>query len=288
MSKKIEIMKEVSLKQLLEAGCHFGHQTTRWNPKMRPYIFAAKEGIHIFDLVKTKEGLEAACAFAKATASQGGKIIFIGTKRQSQSIVKAAAERVNMPYVTERWIGGLITNWEMLKKRLSKLAELKLGKTNGQFKNLTKKENLMIDKEIVKMERVFGGVANLAEVPAAIFVADGKKDEAALREARNRGVASIAIIDTNVNPDWTDYLIPANDDAIKSIELIVNMIADAIGEGKTVGGKKPSFAEASEGKEVGSEKAEVKVEDKKKEEKVKEEKPKEKKVAKKAKKEIKK
>jgi len=225
-------MKEISLKELLESGAHFGHQTTRWNPKMKPYIFTARDGIHIFDLVKTKVGLEAASAFAKATASQGGRIIFIGTKRQSQDIIREAAKKVGMPYITERWIGGLITNWEQLKKRLNHLADLKTGKAENRFKDRAKKENLLIDREIIKMERIFGGVADLKEIPAAVFVTDARKDTAVLKEARNRGVATIAIVDTNVDPDNVDFVIPANDDAIKSIQLIVDYITEVIKEGQ--------------------------------------------------------
>jgi len=174
-------MKEVSLKDLLEAGCHFGHQTTRWNPKMRPYIFTTRDRIHIFDLVKTKAGLEDAAAFAKATASQGGQILFVGTKRQVQDLIKEAAIKTGMPYITERWIGGLITNWDMLKKRIKLLADLKAGMTEGKFKDRTKKENLLINRKITKMERIFGGVSNLTGVPAAVFIADAKKEISAVR-----------------------------------------------------------------------------------------------------------
>lgn len=223
-------MKEISLKDLLEAGCHFGHQTTRWNPKMKPYIFTARDRIHIFDLVKTKEGLTRAVAFAKTIASEGGQIIFVGTKRQAQEIVRQSAQKVNMPYITERWIGGLITNWDQIKKRLDFLADLKSGKASGRFKERTKKENLLIDREIVKLERIFGGIANLTGLPKAIFVADAKKDSGALTEARKRGIKSIAIVDTNANPDLADFVIPANDDATKSIQLIVDVIAEAVEE----------------------------------------------------------
>jgi len=225
-------MKDVSLRDLLEAGSHFGHQTTRWNPQMKPYIFTARDGIHIFDLVKTKKGLEAASAFAKATASEGGQFIFIGTKKQAQDIVKTSAQRVGMPYIIEHWVGGLITNWEELKKRLNHMSDLKAKKAEGYFKDRTKKENLLIDRKIAKLERIFGGVANLKDVPAAIFVIDGRKDDGALKEAKRRGVKTIAIVDTNVDPGNVDFIIPANDDATKSIQLIVDVIAGAIEEGK--------------------------------------------------------
>lgn len=225
-------MKQISLKDLLEAGSHFGHQVTRWNPKMMPYIFASRDRIHIFDLVKTKEGLEKAAAFAKATASQGGKIIFVGTKRQSQDIIKAAALKVGMPYITERWVGGLLTNFDQVKKRINYLSELKTGKLEGKFKDRTKKENLLIDREIIKLERVFGGVADLKEIPAAVFVIDGKKDLLALKEARSRGAKTIALVDTNTDPDNVDFVIPANDDAVKSIQLVVDYITEAVEEGQ--------------------------------------------------------
>lgn len=224
-------MKEISLKDLLEAGCHFGHQTTRWNPKMKPYIFMARDRIHIFDLVKTKAGLEAATAFAKATASQGGQILFIGTKRQAQDIVREAALKVGMPYITERWIGGLITNWDMLKKRINYLADLKTGMVEGRFKDRTKKENLLITRKITKMGRIFGGVSNLTGIPAAVFIADAKKEIAAVREANGRGVKVMAIVDTNANPEGIDFVIPANDDATKCLELIIGSVTEAIVEG---------------------------------------------------------
>jgi len=227
-------MKEISLKDLLEAGCHFGHQTNRWHPKMKPYIFTARDGIHIFDLVKTKIGLEAASAFAKATASEGGQIIFVGTKRQAQNIIKEAAVKAGMPYITERWIGGLITNWDELKKRINHLADLKAKKAEGYFAKMTKKENLLIDREIVKMERIFGGVSGLTNIPAAIFVIDGRKEDTAIKEANMRGGKVIAVVDTNVDPSNIDFVIPANDDAAKSIQLICDTIVEADLEGKKI------------------------------------------------------
>ena len=226
-------MKEVSLKDLLEAGCHFGHQTTRWNPKMKPYIFMARDGIHIFDLVQTKKGLEDACGFAKETANLGGQILFVGTKRQAQDIVRLAAQNAGMPYIFERWVGGLLTNWTQMKKRLDYLANLKVSKAEDRFKEMTKRENLLIDREIVKMEKIFGGVMGMAQLPTAVFVADAKKDDGALREARRVGIKTIAIVDTNSNPDLVDFVIPANDDAAKSIELICGAVAEAINEGQS-------------------------------------------------------
>lgn len=261
-------MKEISLKELLEAGCHFGHQTNRWNPKMKPYIFTARDGIHIFDLVKTKEGLEAAAAFAKATASNGGQIVFVGTKRQAQEITELAAKKVEMPYMTRKWIAGLITNWNLLGKRLIHLKNLKIDKAAGKYKEWTKKENLMIDKEIAKMEREFGGVVGLRDVPAAVFVLDAKKDFSVLKEARARGAATIAIVDTNTNPDLVNYPIPANDDAVKSIQLIVDYITGAIEEGLNQLKDQRSKIKADENKSE-TEKKEVESEKKKEVEEVK-------------------
>jgi len=224
-------MKEVSLKELLEAGCHFGHQTTRWHPKMKGYIYTARDGIHIFDLVKTKKGLEEAAEKVREIAAKGGKIIFVGTKRQAQDIVKEAAEKAGMPFITERWVGGLLTNWDQIKKRINRLADLKAGRAEDRFKNRTKKERILIDREITKLERNFGGIADLKGVPEAVFVADARKDSGAVKEAKDRGVTTIAIVDTNVNPNGVDYVIPANDDASKSIQLIVDTIRGAIEEG---------------------------------------------------------
>lgn len=225
-------MKEVSLKELLEAGCHFGHQTTRWNPKMKQYIFTSRDKIHIFDLVKTKQGLQKAGEFIKESVSRGEQIILVGTKRQAQDIVKAAAEKAIVPYMTRRWIGGLLTNWDMMKKRLDYLKSLKTGKIEGKFKTRTKKENLLIDRQITKMEMDFGGVVGLEKVPEIVFVVDARKDIAAVREGKARGAKVVAIVDTNSNPDLVDFVIPANDDATRSIQLIVDHIVEAIEEGR--------------------------------------------------------
>ena len=245
-------MKDISLKELLEAGCHFGHQTTRWNPKMKPYIFAARNKIHIFDLAKTKEGLDEAAAFAKTTAGQGGKIIFVGTKRQAQDIVKDYAQKVEMPYITERWVGGFLTNWDLVKKRINHLLDLKAGKAEDRFKNRTKKERVLIDREIAKLEKKFGGVSTLKEKPAAIFITDARKDAGAIKEASSIGVKVIAIVDTNASPEGVDFIIPANDDATKCLQLVVGHITEAVSEGF-----KKAEAKAVEEKKS-EEKAEVK------------------------------
>lgn len=231
---------EIKLKDLLEAGCHFGHQVTRWNPKMKPYLFAAREKIHIFDLAKTKEGLEQATAFAKATAAEGGKIVFVGTKRQAQEIIREAAIQAKMPFVCERWIGGTLTNWERIKKNIDTLAELKLNKASGKYQDYTKKENLLIDRKISRLEHVFGGLADLKGLPAALFIVDLKKEIGAAKEARAVGIKVIALVDSNSDPDRADFVIPANDDAVKSIQFIVNTIKQAIEEGSLAKDKKES------------------------------------------------
>lgn len=225
-------MKDISLKTLLEAGCHFGHQTVRWNPKMRPYIFEAREGVHIFDLVKTKEGLIEAANYLKDLVSQGGRVLFVGTKRQAREIVEKAAKEAGMPYVTVRWLGGIITNFDQIKKSLKKMADLKQGKIDGTFSKYTKKENLLIDREIARLEHFFGGLAGMDSLPEAVLVIDAKNENNAVREASRLGLKIVGLVDTNSDPDLIDYVIPANDDAVKSIELIINYLTEAIKEGQ--------------------------------------------------------
>ena len=235
---------KINLKDLLEAGCHFGHQASRWNPKMKPYIFTAREGIHVFDLAKTKEGLEEAMDYVKGLAKEGKKIIFIGSKRQAKEVVKEVAQSVNMPYVSERWLGGTITNWEEIKKRIKRLKDLKEKREIGEFRKFTKKERILIDREIARLEKLFGGIIDLEDLPEAIFVIDTKKEMAAVKEAKKREIKVVALVDTNSDPDLIDYIIPANDDAVKSIELVVRKIGEAIGKKKSKKKKSPS-AEAT-------------------------------------------
>lgn len=228
-------MKEIKLTDLLEAGCHFGHQTTRWNPKMKPYIYTARDRIHIFDLVMTKKCLEEAGEFLSGLAKEGKQIIFVGTKRQSQELVVNVASRLGLPYVTERWMGGLITNWPEVGRRVKKLVDWTAKRESNFFTDRTKRELVLIDREIAKLRRHFGGVIALTDIPSAIVVTDAHKNVSALLEAKKAGVKVIAITDTNANPDLVDYPIPANDDAVKSVELILNYLAEAIEEGR--GGK---------------------------------------------------
>lgn len=229
---------KIELKDLLDAGCHFGHQSERWNPKMANYLYGEKEGIHIFDLAKTKEGLEKAMEFVQETTASGGKIIFVGTKRQAQAIVKEEAIKAKMPFITERWLGGIVTNWENIKKSINKLKDLKVQKESGELKKYTKKENVLIDREISRLERFFGGLADLEELPAAIFVVDVKKEKAAIQEAAKKNIKIVAIVDSNSDPDLVDWVIPANDDAVGSVKLIFESIGKAAKEGREIWEKK--------------------------------------------------
>jgi len=235
---------QVSLKELLEAGCHFGHQTVRWNPKMKPYIFTAREGVHVFDLAKTKEGLETACDFAKSIVSQGGLVLFVGSKRQAREIVLEVSKKIGMPYVTQRWMGGMITNWDQVKKRVEKMAELKEGLASGTYKTYTKKEQLLIERQLAKLEKFFGGIADVKDLPQALFIVDAKRELSAVKEANRRGIPVISMVDTNSDPDLIDYVIPVNDDAVSSIKLIVEKMGESVEEGMKLNkNKKPDNTE---------------------------------------------
>ncbi len=229
---------KVSLKDLLEAGAHFGHQSRRWNPKMKDYLFGVRDGIHIFDLAKTKEGLEKAAGFVKKTAAEGGKIVFVGSKRQAQAIIKEEAKKAGMPYVDQRWLGGTITNWEQIKKRIDRLVERREEREKGIYKKYTKKEQLLIDREIDRLEKKLGGLVGLKELPDALFIIDTKKEESAVKEARMKKIPIVAVIDSNSDPDLVDYVIPANDDAVGTIKLIVSVVGEAAKEGREAWEKK--------------------------------------------------
>ena len=236
---------KISLKDLLEAGAHFGHQARRWHPKMEPYLYTVRDGIHIFDLVKTKEGLEKAIAFIKTTAAKGGQIIFVGTKRQAKAIIAEEAKKAGFPYVSERWLGGTITNWDQIKKNVNRLIEMREKREKGEYKRYTKKEQLLLDREIARLERFFGGLVGLEEPPEAIFVVDVKKEKTAIREARRKGVKIVAMVDSNANPDLIDYVIPVNDDAVGAIKLIVGAIAEAAKEGRRAFAKYESHSRSN-------------------------------------------
>ncbi len=217
--------------QLLEAGVHFGHLRKKWNPKMLPYIFAEKKGIHIIDLNKTVEHLQETAAALKSIAKSGKKIMFVATKKQAKEIVTECAQRVNMPYVTERWLGGMLTNFNTVRKSVKKMQSIEKMLNDGTLDSITKKERLTLTRDKEKMEKVLGGIAQLGRVPAALFIVDIGHEHIALAEAKRLGVNTFGMVDTNCDPNKVDFSIPANDDATKSIAIIVNYITAAIAEG---------------------------------------------------------
>ena len=217
--------------QLLEAGVHFGHMKKKWNPKMLPYIFAEKKGIHIIDLNKTVECLQETAAAMKQIARSGKKILFVGTKKQAKDIVNESARRVNMPFVTERWLGGMLTNFNTVRKSVKKMQSIEKMLGDGSFDSITKKERLTLSRDRDKMDKVLGGIAQLGRVPAALFIVDIGHEHIALAEAKRLGISTFGVVDTNCDPNKVDFAIPANDDATKSIAIIVNYITAAIAEG---------------------------------------------------------
>ena len=225
-------MSVVSMRELLEAGVHFGHQTRRWNPKMRRFIFTERGGIYIIDLQQTQELLEEAHDFAKNVATRNGTVLFVGTKKQAQDAVENHAKRVGMPYVKNRWLGGLLTNWRTIHTRIDRLHELRRLKEEGQLDLLPPKERIELLGELEKLDANLGGVADMKRQPDALLVVDLRKEAIAVREARRLGLPVIALVDTNCDPDEADYVIPGNDDAIKSCDLVIRTIADAMEAGK--------------------------------------------------------
>jgi small subunit ribosomal protein S2 len=236
---------KISLQELLEAGAHFGHQPRRWNPKIKPYLYGTREGIHIFDLVQTQKGLDRAYEFVKKLAGEGKVIIFVGTKRQAADIIREEAKRAETPFVAQRWLGGAITNWEQIKKSLDKLIEMKKKKESGEYEKYTKKENLLIDREIGRLEKFFGGLVGVEKLPDALFIVDIKREEAAVKEARKKGIPIVAMVDSNTDPTLVDLVIPINDDAVRAIKLVVSQMADAVIEGRQMSGKKAGVIESS-------------------------------------------
>lgn len=226
-------MSKVTFEQLLDAGVHFGHLRRKWNPKMAPYIFAEKNGIHIIDLQKTEAKLDEACAAIKQIAKSGRKILFVATKKQARAIVAEQVQRVSMPYVTERWPGGMLTNFTTIRKAVKKMANIERLMNDKQFESISKRERLQIRREKEKLEKNLGSIADLSRLPSAIFVVDINKEHIAVAEARRLNIPVFAMVDTNVNPDLVDFIIPANDDASKSISIIVEQMVNAIEEGLT-------------------------------------------------------
>lgn len=241
-------MSVVTMKQLLEAGVHFGHHTRRWNPKMRSYIFTERNGIHIIDLRQTLEGLNEAYETVQELTSQGGSIMFVGTKKQAAEIVKQAATECGMPYVTHRWLGGTMTNWQTIRQRIDYLLELEQRQERGEFSLLPKKEVLQLEREMEKLNTRLGGIKDMRELPDVIFVVDTRREDIAVKEANILEIPIIAMVDTNSDPDRIDYVIPSNDDAIRTIKLITGLMAQAAGQGRLM--RASAYAEEMEEEEL--------------------------------------
>ena len=225
-------MGVVSMKQLLEAGVHFGHQTRRWNPKMAPYIFTERNGIYIIDLQKTVKMLEEAYSFVRDLSAQGGTILFVGTKKQAGESIRDEAARCGMYFVNARWLGGMLTNFKTIRRRIDRLAQLRTMQEDGTFDRLPKKEVVKLELEIEKLEKYLGGIKEMKKLPSAMFVVDPRKEKIAVSEARKLGIPIVAIVDTNCDPDEVDYVIPGNDDAIRAVKLISATMANAVIEGR--------------------------------------------------------
>lgn len=225
-------MPNISMKALLESGVHFGHRTNKWNPKMRPYIFTERNGIHIIDLQQTVKLVEEAYNKVRDTVAEGGTILFVGTKRQAQETIQAEAERCGMPYVNQRWLGGTLTNWVTIQQRIVELTRLEKMFETGEINRLTKKEGLLIQREINRLQTRLSGIRNMKTLPDLLFIVDIEREDTAVREAVTKSIPVIAMVDTNCNPSDIDYIIPSNDDAIRAIKLLIGHMADAVIEGK--------------------------------------------------------
>ncbi len=228
-------MANVGLRDLLEAGVHFGHQTRKWNPKMKPYIFIARGGIYIIDLQRTLRALNQARDFLQTVGAKGGTVLFVGTKKQAKIAIKEAADRVDMPYVTERWLGGMLTNWQTIYKSVQKLEEIEAMMSDGRMENFSKKEQLEFSRQYEKLNTNLGGIRKMKKLPDAVFVVDTAEEETAVREANKLGIPVIGIVDTNCDPTLVRYPIPGNDDAIRSISLFTRVVAESIEEGRRTG-----------------------------------------------------
>jgi len=223
---------KISLKELIQAGAHFGHQSRRWNPKMAPYLYGVQEGVHIFDLTKTKECLEEALEFLKKQSSEGKVIVLVGTKKQAKEKIREVAGIAGCPFVSERWLGGTLTNFEQIKRSIDKLAKMKEEKASGAYGKFTKKERLLLQREIDRLERFLGGLASLTGLPDVLVVVDTHKEVGAIKEASKKGLTTIGIVDSNSDPSVVDYPIPMNDDAVKGVEYVLELMGEAILEGK--------------------------------------------------------
>jgi len=235
----------VSMKALLESGVHFGHRTNKWHPAMKPYIFTERNGIHIIDLQQTVKALNNALTLVRDTVAGGGTVLFVGTKRQAQETVKEEAIRCGSPYVTERWLGGMLTNWNTMLQRINELQRLEKMRDSGEINRLTKKEGLLISREITRLETFLGGVRQMTRLPDLVFIIDVNREATAVHEANLRNIPIIALVDTNCNPTNIDYVIPSNDDAIRAIKLLVGKMADAVLEGKAMRKEEETSEEAT-------------------------------------------
>ena len=244
-------MAKITIQTLLDAGCHYGHQTRRWNPKMKPYIFGDRNGIYILDLKQTMLGADKAYTFLKETAAKGGTVLFVGTKKQAQEPIAAQAERCGMPYINPRWLGGMLTNFVTIRSRMNRMEELENMVENGTMATLPKKEQAVLGKELEKLQKNLGGARTMKAVPQALFVIDTKREEIAIKEAQRLHIPVVALLDTNSDPDEVEYGIPSNDDAISAISLMTNLVADAI----LAGSGKEQISEAEMAGEVPAEEA---------------------------------
>jgi small subunit ribosomal protein S2 len=238
-------MAVVTMKQLLDAGVHFGHQTRRWNPKMKRFLHGEKAGIYIIDLKQTLTRVDKAYTFVRDLVADGGTVLFIGTKKQAQDAVQSYAERCNMPYINERWLGGMLTNFDTMAKRVAKMKDYQRMRDSGEFEAMPKKEALIISRELEKLERNLGGIRNMTKLPDAVFILDTKKEHIACTEANKLGIPIIAVVDTNCDPDIIQYVIPGNDDAIRSGQLMARIISDGVQEGRFIASRKGGGVEAA-------------------------------------------
>lgn len=244
-------MAQITMSQMLNAGVHFGHQTSRWNPKMKQYILMERNGIHIIDLFKSMDLIDQAYTFIKDTVAHNGTVLFVGTKKQAQETITAQATRVGMPYVSERWLGGMLTNFQTVSKRVARMKELEeMDFSDVHSSNLTKKELLLLEREKDKLVKQLGGIRNMNRTPSAMFVVDINKEALAVEEAHKLGIPVVALVDTNCDPDSVDYAIPANDDAIRGVELLTSLMADAVAEGLLARSDKAAKATKSDEKEA--------------------------------------
>jgi small subunit ribosomal protein S2 len=243
-------MPEITLRDLLEAGTHFGHQKGRWNPKMKQYIFAERNGVHIVDLQKTVGKLEEACKVATEVARAGKSVLFVGTKKQAAETIRVEAERCGMYFVTERWLGGMLTNWQTIRQNIRHLDHLDLIANDGTYQKLKKKEVLLLEKERGRMSKILGGIRKMTALPGLIFIVDIKKEHIAITEAKKIGIPSVALVDTNCDPELVTYAIPGNDDALRSIELMARAIADAVIEGRAASDEQEAAAADGEAAEA--------------------------------------